>query len=167
MRPSWTKGCLALSSPVGLPKQQILKGQAHSAGLRWSPATSSLPFNKDLYMDFLGLFEKYWPFLALVLWFSYKWWNSKRVIALLPELRKSGAVFVDVRSAEEFANGNAPGTINIPLQELGSRLGEIPKSTPVVLCCASGTRSGMAKLMLRKKGYRNVHNVGTWSKLLG
>jgi phage shock protein E len=117
-------------------------------------------------MDFLGLFEKYWPFMALVLWFAYKWWNSKRVIAMLPELKKNGAIFVDVRSAGEFANGNAPGTINIPLQELGSRLGEIPKSSPVVLCCASGTRSGMAKLMLWKKGYRKVYNIGTWSKFL-
>lgn len=117
-------------------------------------------------MSFPEFFEKYWPFLALVLWFAYKWWNSKRVVALLPELKKNGAIFVDVRSAAEFANGNAPGTINIPLQELGSRLGEIPKSSPVVLCCASGTRSGMAKLLLKKNGYLNVHNIGTWSKFL-
>ncbi len=105
--------------------------------------------------------------MALGLWFAYKGWNSKRVIAMLPELKRSGATFVDVRSAAEFAGANAPGTINIPLQELGRRLGEIPKSSPVVLCCASGTRSGMAKLMLRKNGYLNVHNIGTWSKLLG
>ena len=117
-------------------------------------------------MDFLNLFQKYWPFMALGLWFAYKWWNSKRVIAMLPELRKSGATFVDVRSAGEFASGNAPGTINIPLQELGSRLSEIPKSLPVVLCCASGTRSGMAKLLLKKNGYPQVHNIGTWSKFL-
>ena len=117
-------------------------------------------------MDFLGLFEKYWPLMALGLWFAYKWWNSKRVIAMLPELKKNGAIFVDVRSTGEFANGNAPGTINIPLQELGSRLGEIPKTSPVVLCCASGTRSGMAKLMLWKNGYRKVYNIGTWSKFL-
>lgn len=117
-------------------------------------------------MNFPDLFEKYWPVLALGLWFAYKWWNSKRVVAMLPELKKNGAIFVDVRSAAEFANGNAPGTINIPLQELGSRLGEIPKSAPVVLCCASGTRSGMAKLMLRKNGYRKVYNIGTWSKFL-
>ena len=90
----------------------------------------------------------------------------KKVIAMLPELKKNGAIFVDVRSAGEFANGNAPGTINIPLQELGSRLGEIPKTSPVVLCCASGTRSGMAKLMLWKNGYRKVYNIGTWSKFL-
>ena len=113
--------------------------------------------------EFIG---KYWLFLALGLWFAYKWWNSKRVIAMLPELKKSGAIFVDVRSAGEFANGHAPGTINIPLQELGSRLGEIPKSSPVVLCCASGTRSGIAKLLLMKNGYRNVHNIGTWNKFL-
>jgi phage shock protein E len=117
-------------------------------------------------MDLLGSLEKYWPFMAVALWFAYKWWNSKRVIAMLPELKKNGAILVDVRSAEEFANGNAPGTINIPLQELGSRLGEIPRSSPVVLCCASGTRSGMAKLMLKTKGYPNVYNIGTWNKLL-
>jgi len=118
-------------------------------------------------MDSLDFFEKYWPLLALGLWLACKWWNSRRVIAMLPELKKSGAIFVDVRSAGEFADGNAPGTINIPLNELGSRLREIPKSSPVVLCCASGTRSGMAKLLLRSKGYRKVYNIGTWSKLLG
>ena len=118
-------------------------------------------------MNFLDLFQNYWPFMALALWFAYKGWNSKRVAAMLPELKRDGATFVDVRSAGEFASGNAPGTINIPLQELGSRLREIPKSSPVVLCCASGTRSGMAKLVRRKNGYLNVHNIGTWSKLLG
>ena len=104
--------------------------------------------------------------MALALWFGYKWWNSKKVVAMLPELKKQGALLVDVRSAE-FASGNATGTINIPLQELGSRLGEIPKSAPVVLCCASGTRSGMAKLMLKKNGYKNVFNIGKWRNFSG
>lgn len=117
-------------------------------------------------MDFLGFFKQYWPFLALVLWFAYKWWNARRVRAMLPELKKNGATLVDVRSAAEFARGSAPGTINIPLQELGRRLGEIPKSAPVVLCCASGTRSGMAKLMLKKNGYPQVFNIGTWGNFL-
>jgi phage shock protein E len=117
-------------------------------------------------MDISVLFEKYWPLAALALWFGYKWWNSKRVVALLPELKKNGALFVDVRSAMEFASGNAPGTVNIPLPELGRRLSEIPKLSPVVLCCASGTRSGMAKMVLMKNGYQHVYNVGTWGKLL-
>ena len=42
-------------------------------------------------------FEKYWPFLVLVLWFGYKWWNAKRVVALLPELRRDGDVFLFFR----------------------------------------------------------------------
>lgn len=117
-------------------------------------------------MSFPDLFEKYWPLLALGLWFGYKWWNSRRVIAMLPELKKNGALFVDVRSAAEFASGSVPGTMNIPLPELGSRLAEIPKSAPVVLCCASGMRSGMARMMLIRNGYHDVYNVGAWSKLL-
>ena len=118
-------------------------------------------------MHFSNDLAQYWPLLALMLWFGAKWWNSRRVVAMLPELRKNGALFVDVRSAGEFASANAPGTVNIPLPELGRRLGEIPKSAPVVLCCASGTRSGMASLLLKKNGYQQVHNVGTWGKLLG
>ena len=117
-------------------------------------------------MNLQVFIEQYWPMLALVAWFGYKRWNSRRVLAMLPDLKKEGALLVDVRSAAEFAGASAPGTVNIPLQELGSRLAEIPKSTPVVLCCASGTRSGMAKMVLKKNGYQRVYNIGTWSKLL-
>ena len=117
-------------------------------------------------MNFVEFFKQYWPFMALALWFGYKWWNSKRVVAMLPELKRNGAVLVDVRSAGEFAGAHAPGTVNIPLGELGSRLNELPKTTPVVLCCASGTRSGMAKMLLKKNGYSQVHNIGTWNKFL-
>jgi rhodanese-related sulfurtransferase len=118
-------------------------------------------------MNLSDFLQHYWPFLAVGLWFLYKWWNSKRVSAMLPQLKKNGALLIDVRSAGEFENGNAPGTINIPLQELSGRLGEIPKSAPIVLCCASGTRSGIAKLLLIKNGYRNVYNIGAWNKFLG
>lgn len=117
-------------------------------------------------MDFEGFVRQYWPLMALALWFGYKWWNARRVVAMLPELVRNGAALVDVRSAAEFAGANAPGSVNIPLGELTSRLKEIPTSAPVVLCCASGTRSGMAKMMLKKNGYQQVFNIGKWSNLL-
>ena len=117
-------------------------------------------------MDFEGIFQQYWPLMAVALWFGYKWWNARKVVAMLPALKQQGAVLVDVRSAAEFASGSAPGSVNIPLGELGSRLKEIPASVPVVLCCASGTRSGMAKMMLKKNGFEQVFNVGKWSNLL-
>ena len=56
----------------------------------------------------MEIIKNYWPFLAMGLWFGYKWWNSKKIIAMLPELKKQGAVFVDVRSSGEFASANAP-----------------------------------------------------------
>jgi|GEM_PF-3856958 len=66
-------------------------------------------------MDFSGFFQTYWPLVLLVLWFGYKWWNARHVVALLPELKSRGAVVVDVRSEAEFASGHAPASINIPL----------------------------------------------------
>jgi rhodanese-related sulfurtransferase len=109
--------------------------------------------------------KDYWPFLFLILWWAYKWIRAKQIKSDLPKLKAAGASLVDVRSVGEFAHANAPGTLNIPLSELGSRLNEIPKDKPVVVCCASGSRSGMAKLLLLKNGYRNVHNIGNWSNL--
>ena len=101
----------------------------------------------------------------MILWWAYKWIRAKQIKSDLPKLKAAGASLVDVRSVGEFAHANAPGTLNIPLSELGSRLNEIPKDKPVVVCCASGSRSGMAKLLLLKNGYRNVHNIGNWSNL--
>jgi rhodanese-related sulfurtransferase len=115
----------------------------------------------------MNLIEQNWPILALALWFTYKWWSAKQVVLMLPELRQSGALFIDVRSVVEFSAVNAPGTINIPLQLLRSKLSDIPKDRDVVLCCASGSRSGMASLLLKSQGYKRVHNIGSWSNLTG
>ncbi len=114
-------------------------------------------------MEFL---KAYGPLLVLMAWFGYKWWRAHRVVGQLPGLKQQGAVLVDVRSAAEFAQGSAPGTLNIPLQELGARMGEIPAGVPVVVGCASGTRSGMAGMMLRKQGFTQVYNIGSWRNFL-
>ncbi|TXH87925.1 MAG: rhodanese-like domain-containing protein [Rhodoferax sp.] len=116
-------------------------------------------------LDFSQLLQEYWPLVLLVAWFGHKWLRARRVVALLPSLRQQGAVLLDVRSAAEFASGNAPGTRNIPLSELAARLGELPRNVPVVVCCASGTRSGMAALLLKKNGFVPVYNAGSWTAL--
>ncbi len=114
----------------------------------------------------MNFFKEYWPLLAVMAWFGYKWWAARRITAMLPALLAQGATLVDVRTVAEFAHGSAPGTLNIPLQELAARLSEIPRSHPVVLGCASGTRSGMARLLLKKNGYTQVHNIGVWRNFL-
>lgn len=116
-------------------------------------------------MDAMQLFQQYWPFALLAAWFGYRWWRTRRVQALLPSLRQQGAVLLDVRSSAEFASGNAPGSRNIPLPELSARLGEVPRNVPVVVCCASGTRSAMAAAVLKKNGFAPVYNAGSWTAL--
>ena len=79
----------------------------------------------------------------------------------IQEMIKSGTV-VDVRTPAEFAGGNVNGSVNIPLQELPNRLDELRAlKQPLVLCCASGGRSGMADQMLSAQGFDCV-NGGGW-----
>jgi rhodanese-related sulfurtransferase len=71
---------------------------------------------------------------------------------------------VDVRTGAEFAAGHAEGSLNIPLDHLPRRLGELDKARPVVVACASGARSGMAADLLRQAGFEAV-NAGPWPRL--
>lgn len=69
---------------------------------------------------------------------------------------------VDVRSYMEFISGHPNGAINIPLQELPDRLDEFRNmKQPLVLCCASGNRSGQACQYLEQNGI-DAENGGSW-----
>jgi rhodanese-related sulfurtransferase len=81
------------------------------------------------------------------------------------ELVKGGAKLVDVRSPGEFSSGHLPGALNVPLQEVGARADRIgPKDAPVVVYCASGTRSAMARSTLTRMGFKRVFNLGAISR---
>ncbi len=68
---------------------------------------------------------------------------------------------VDVRTSEEFVSGAYPGAVNIPLDELPLRLGELGGSSrEITLYCASGARSAYAQRFLQQQGYSNVKNGG-------
>lgn len=73
------------------------------------------------------------------------------------------AVWVDVRTPWEFARGHLPGAVNIPLSEIGQRIGSVTvdKNTPLILYCHSGRRSGAAQKILWDLGYTRVENKGT------
>ncbi|MBS3914398.1 MAG: rhodanese-like domain-containing protein [Bacteroidetes bacterium] len=69
---------------------------------------------------------------------------------------------IDVRSPQEFSGGNVAGSINIPLQEITLKLEEIRKlPKPMIFCCASGNRSGMAVAYLKGQGI-DCTNGGSW-----
>lgn len=75
------------------------------------------------------------------------------------EMGKSGAMFVDVRSSAEVADGMIEGALNIPHNEVAYRLAELPKDRDLLIYCRSGKRSMMASEVLVKNGYTRVFNV--------
>lgn len=73
---------------------------------------------------------------------------------------EAGATVLDVRSTSEFSGGAYPGAKNIPVNELGVRLKEVPRGKPVVVYCASGMRSAMAVRVLSQAGFDAVNAGG-------
>lgn len=72
---------------------------------------------------------------------------------------------VDVRTSEEFMEGNVKGSINIPLQEIQQRVNEIKQmQPPIVFCCLSGTRSEQATRFLKAQGIE-CENGGSWMEV--
>lgn len=85
-------------------------------------------------------------------------------------MQSSGALLLDVRESDEYAQAHAPGSTLIPLSQLQQRLQEIDryKNTPVVLICRSGRRSEQAQKILEKAGFSATVNVeggmNSWQK---
>ena len=79
---------------------------------------------------------------------------------------RQGAKVLDVRTEEEYRRGHLPGAINLPLDRLQQAIGgQAPdKEQALLLHCLSGTRSGVAKRMLRQMGYRQVFNLGSYGR---
>ncbi|MBK9329200.1 MAG: rhodanese-like domain-containing protein [Sphingobacteriales bacterium] len=74
-------------------------------------------------------------------------------------------IIIDVRTPGEYMGGHVTGSINIPLQEIQQRVDEIKSlHKPVVLCCASGNRSGQAAAFLKSQGI-DCENGGSWSSV--
>lgn len=80
---------------------------------------------------------------------------------MVEEKIKAGALVVDVRTEDEFADEAFPGAVNIPVGELQTRMKELePKDRPIVLYCASGARSALAARILKASGWTDVINAG-------
>ncbi len=77
-------------------------------------------------------------------------------------IKEKKGTIVDVRSHEEFMGGHVAGSINIPLQTITDRIEELKDLTmPLILCCASGNRSGQAQHYLSQHGL-DCYNGGSW-----
>jgi phage shock protein E len=73
------------------------------------------------------------------------------------------AHWIDVRTAEEYADGHVSQAVNIPYEEITQRIGEVTedKDALIYVYCRSGRRSGIAKVALAQAGFSNVVNLGS------
>jgi phage shock protein E len=70
------------------------------------------------------------------------------------------SILVDVRTPEEFEQGSIENAINIPVDELPVRIGELKSDQQIVVFCRSGNRSSRAKEILEDNGFKKVNNGG-------
>jgi phage shock protein E len=74
--------------------------------------------------------------------------------------KDSKVLLLDVRTAQEYAEGHIPGAVLLPYDELAAKLKEPDKGRPIVVYCRSGRRSAIAKEALEGLGYTNVSDFG-------
>jgi rhodanese-related sulfurtransferase len=76
------------------------------------------------------------------------------------KLQAQPHVLVDVRTPGEYRGGHLPGAVNWPLPALREHLSELTPGVPVIVYCASGSRSQSAALFLSGQGIAPVYNLG-------
>jgi len=86
-------------------------------------------------------------------------WNKPVNAELAKQLIEDGALLIDVRGPDEFSGGHLNGAVNIPLDIIESRIDDF-KQCKVMVYCASGMRSQMAKHKLTNAGLTEVYDLG-------
>jgi phage shock protein E len=85
----------------------------------------------------------------------------------LKELLSKGAVIIDVRNVNEYDQGRARGSINIPIDRLPTNIQRIKGlGKPIITCSSGDSRSAAAVRILKQHGVQQVYNGGRWEKLL-
>jgi rhodanese-related sulfurtransferase len=73
---------------------------------------------------------------------------------------ENDAVLLDVREPHEWEKGTLPDAVLIPLGELMGRIEELPKDSPVLCVCRSGSRSAHVAAFLSLHGYDTANMIG-------
>lgn len=81
---------------------------------------------------------------------------------------RAQGIWIDVRSAEEYAQGHLKDAVNVPHDQIAQRIAELEsnKNAPINLYCRSGRRAELALQELKKMGYTHVVNHGGYEDLI-
>jgi rhodanese-related sulfurtransferase len=95
----------------------------------------------------------------------FLWSRRSASVTDVKGLMARGAQIVDVRTRAEFSSGSHAKALNIPLDQLESRIQELDRQRPVLVCCESGSRSGFGVSILKRAGFVEVANLGSWRRI--
>jgi len=95
------------------------------------------------------------------------WLMSCVLMLMAAPVRAAGTLWIDVRSPPEYAAGHLAGAVNIPFDEIATRIREVTadKQQPIRLYCGVGVRAQMAKFSLEAQGFERVTNAGAYDRL--
>ena len=97
---------------------------------------------------------------------AYLLWSRRSAPAAdMKAMLEGGALIVDVRTTAESKSNAHPRSNNIPLDQLESRLGELDRGRPILVCCETGGRSGFGVSILKRAGFGEVANLGSWRRI--
>ena len=111
-----------------------------------------------------------WKILIVVAVVVVAFFALKRMLFVPADVARrhlaAGALVIDVRSPDEFRGGHLTNAVNIPLGELQQRVPQLVKDKNQVLLlhCLSGGRSAIARQQLKRMGYINTFNLGSYTR---
>ena len=77
----------------------------------------------------------------------------------LQKTSEGSAILIDVRTPEEFKKGHVKGSLNIPVDDLRSRIQEVPKTKEILLTCRVGYRGHLANRILLENHITTSKNI--------
>ena len=75
------------------------------------------------------------------------------------EMQAGGALFLDVRSAEEYQAGHIAGSISLPVERIAGVTGMAGRGRSLLLYCSTGSRSRLAAQVLQRLGYQKLYII--------
>jgi len=73
--------------------------------------------------------------------------------------QKKGMMLLDIRSDREYAEGHIPGSVHVPLADIGDKVKKLKKDKELVVYCRSGNQSIWAIKRLMGMGYKNLYSL--------
>lgn len=108
----------------------------------------------------------YFLYLIPIAVVGYLLWSRRSAPATdVQAMMARGAQVVDVRTHAEFKSNAFPKAINIPLDQLEARAKELDRTRPILVCCETGSRSGFGATILKRAGFTEVANLGSWRRI--